>query len=75
MESHVPSEQATILFALGCSRDSWILARYLEWTVDESSGVRKQDSSAVFHSVAVNNIGFHLAKQFLEDRIEDIHKL
>lgn len=73
-ESTVPSEQAIILFALGCSRDVWILARYLDWILDETSRIRKQDCAAVFHAVAVNDIGFHLAKQFLEDRIEDIHQ-
>lgn len=73
-KSNVGTERAMILSSLGCSREIWILARYLEWMLDESSGVRKQDAPIVFANIARGDIGFHLAKVFLMDRIEDIHK-
>ncbi len=37
--------------------------------------IKPQDSSIVFSSIATGDIGFHLAKAFLVDRIEEIHSL
>lgn len=62
-----------ILSSLGCSREIWLLSRYLDWTLDELSGVRKQDSSIVFSSIARGDVGFHLAKSFFENRVEQIY--
>lgn len=70
--SNVGTEKVMILSSLGCSREIWLLQRYLDWSLEESSGVRKQDSGIVFSSIATGDIGFHLAKAFLEERIEDI---
>ena len=71
-KSNVGAERSMILSTLGCSREIWILQRYLDWTVDETSGVRKQDSPSVFASIATGEVGFHLAQSFLTDRIDDI---
>lgn len=71
--SNVGTEKVMILSSLGCSREIWLLQRYLDWSLDESSGVRKQDSGIVFSSIATGDIGFHLAKAFLVDRIEEIY--
>ncbi|KAJ6638815.1 Aminopeptidase N [Pseudolycoriella hygida] len=71
--SNVGTEKVMILSSLGCSREIWLLQRYLDWSLDESSGVRKQDSGIVFGSIATGDIGFHLAKSFLIDRIDDIY--
>lgn len=73
-ESNVGSERALILSALGCSREVWLLQRYLNWTLDESSGVRKQDRTHVFGSVARNDVGFLYAKSFFYDKIDEIHQ-
>ncbi len=40
--SNVGTEKVMILGSLGCSREIWLLQRYLDWSLDESSGVRKQ---------------------------------
>lgn len=73
-KSNVGTERTMILSSLGCSREVWLLLRYLDWTLDESSGVRKQDSSIVFSSIARADVGFHLAKSFLEERVEQIYE-
>lgn len=73
--SNVGTEKVMILGSLGCSREIWLLQRYLDWSLDESSGVRKQDSGIVFGSIATGDIGFHLAKAFLVNRIDDIYNL
>lgn len=66
--SNVGSERETILTALGCTREVWLLAKYLEMAVTPGSGVRKQDARKVFNSVAYNPIGRDLAWNFLQDR-------
>lgn len=73
LKSNVGSEQNTILYALGCSRDIWILNRYLEWSIDEQSDVRKQDSVSVFSVIANQNIGYYVACDFLQRRVKDIY--
>lgn len=72
--SNVGSEKSLILSALGCSREIWLLQRYLDWTLNESSGVRKQDRSTVFDGVAQNEVGLPLAKSFLFEKIDEIFK-
>lgn len=72
--SNVGSEKSLILSALGCSREIWLLQRYLDWTLNESSGVRKQDRSTVFDGVAQNEVGLPLAKSFLFEKIDEIYK-
>lgn len=48
--------------------------RYLDWTLDESTGVRKQDRTTVFSNVARNDAGLLLAKSFLFDKVDEIYK-
>lgn len=73
LKSNVASEKSTILVSLGCSRDIWVLQRYLEWSLQEKSGIRKQDSVSVFHSVVRADVGFNLARAFLLERVAEIH--
>lgn len=72
--SNVATERSLILGALGCSREVWLLQRYLDWTLNESTGVRKQDRTTVFGGVARNDVGLPLAKSFLFDKVDDIYK-
>lgn len=60
--------------ALGCSREVWILSRYLEWAITPNSGIRKQDAARVFSVVANNVIGQELTYRFMKtnwDRIKE----
>lgn len=57
LETNVGSEKEILLHALGCSREIWILSRYLDWAITENSGIRKQDTTRVFSAVADNVIG------------------
>ncbi|XP_014280242.1 aminopeptidase N isoform X2 [Halyomorpha halys] len=72
LNSNVGTDKSTIMYALACSRDIWILNRYLEWSIDENSEVRRQDSASVFGAIARQNIGFYVACDFLQRRIKDI---
>lgn len=64
-----------IIRALSCSRQSWLLIRYLDWSLNSTSGVRKQDAISVFSMVARNEIGTDLAKNFFYEKFFDIHSL
>ncbi|XP_012268487.2 aminopeptidase N isoform X2 [Athalia rosae] len=65
--TNVGSEKDLLLHALGCSRETWILSRYLNWAVTENSGIRKQDASRIFGSVSNSVIGQPLAFNFLRN--------
>ncbi|XP_027211488.2 aminopeptidase N [Penaeus vannamei] len=76
LKSNVGTEKALLLSAMGCSKEIWILSRYLDMAFTPGSGIRKQDSDRVFASVAYNKVGGPLAWRFLRDqwkRIYDFH--
>nr|XP_053634367.1 aminopeptidase N-like [Cherax quadricarinatus] len=70
--SNVASEKKILLYAMGCSKEMWILARYLQMAFTSKSGVRKQDSSLVFTAVASNTVGRDLAWNYLQDQWSNI---
>lgn len=74
LKSNVGSEKSLLLTALACTRETWILSRYLHWAVTEGSGIRKQDASSVFVAVSDNVIGQPLAFAFLRDNWMRIRK-
>lgn len=62
------SERDRIMRALGCSRELWILARYLDWTFSKTKPIRRQDGAYVFRMIAKNNYGRDVAFNFMRDR-------
>jgi len=72
LDSNVGTEKATILSSLGCSKEVWILSRYLDMAFTVDSGIRKQDSSRVFGAVARNDVGRYLAWNYLRDQWQKI---
>uniref|UniRef100_U5EU86 Aminopeptidase n=1 Tax=Corethrella appendiculata TaxID=1370023 RepID=U5EU86_9DIPT len=73
LNSNVQSEKTLIIIALSCSREIWLLQRYLDWSLNSTSGVRKQDATILFGGVAKGDVGFNLAKDFLLNRIDEIY--
>ncbi|GBP46445.1 Aminopeptidase N [Eumeta japonica] len=68
-----PSERELLLSVLGCTRAPHLLYRYLEWSLRNDSGIRKQDSVRVFSAVASSAIGQPIAFSFVRanwDRIK-----
>ncbi|KAK7793608.1 hypothetical protein R5R35_013591 [Gryllus longicercus] len=74
LAANVGSERDLLLGALGCSRETWILSRYLEWAVTNKSGIRKQDAARVFGAVSSNVIGQRLAYAFLRSQWDRIRE-
>jgi len=73
--SYVASEKATILSALACTKEVWLLNRYLNMSIHAESGVRKQDGSKVLGNVALNTVGRYLAFDFVEQEWEKIAEI
>jgi len=72
-KSNVASEKNMIISSLACARQQWILTRYLDWSLNTTSGVRKQDAYMVFGGIVKNEAGFDIAKTFFFDRINEIY--
>ncbi|XP_059487783.1 aminopeptidase Ey-like [Neocloeon triangulifer] len=73
LSSNVAAEKGKLLGALGCTKEMWLLHKFLDMSLNESSGIRKQDAISVFYSVARSSTGFYAAREFLFSRIKDIH--
>ncbi|XP_058125970.1 aminopeptidase N-like [Anopheles ziemanni] len=72
LRSNVGSEKIMIIGALSCTREAWLVERFLDWSLNGTSGVRKQDTTILFASVSRSEVGFHLAKNFFLERVIDI---
>ncbi|XP_037811400.1 aminopeptidase N isoform X2 [Lucilia sericata] len=66
------SEKEQILSSLGCTTKPWLLSKYLNMTINPTSGILKQDGARAFKAVAENPIGFEIALDFLQTNIKDI---
>ncbi|XP_038223162.1 aminopeptidase N [Zerene cesonia] len=63
----VPSERELLLSILGCTRAPYLLYRYLELSLRNDSGIRKQDTVRVFSAVASSSIGEPIAFNYVRD--------
>ncbi|XP_053689717.1 aminopeptidase N [Sabethes cyaneus] len=63
----VSSEKETLLSALGCSRETWILTRFLEYSMTDEFGIRKQDVFRVFLAISNNVIGQPIAFSYIRN--------
>lgn len=70
INANVSSEKELLLEALSCSRETWILTRFLERTLTENSGIRKQDVVRVLVSVSNNAVGIPIIYNFLRNEWE-----
>lgn len=73
--SNVASVRDLILRSLGCSREVWLLSRYLDMSLNATSGIRKQDATQLFSNVAGNDVGFFVARDFFEQKIDALFAL
>jgi aminopeptidase N len=71
-KTSISSEKELLLSALGCSRETWLLTRYLERSMTDGQGIRKQDMFRVFGAVSNNVIGQPIAFSFIQNNWEKI---
>ncbi|XP_064191655.1 aminopeptidase N-like [Anguilla rostrata] len=67
----IASEADKLRYALACTKQPWLLNRYLEYTLDPTK-IRKQDATSTIVYVARNVVGQTLAWDFLRERWEYI---
>ncbi|XP_022612028.1 aminopeptidase N-like [Seriola dumerili] len=63
----IASEADKLRYALSCTKQPWLLNRYLEYTLDPNE-VRKQDATSTIVYIANNVIGQSLAWDFVRAR-------
>ncbi|XP_052084132.1 aminopeptidase N-like isoform X2 [Mytilus californianus] len=62
--SNVATEKAVLLLSLSCSRDVWVLSRYLKYTLMPEE-IRKQDAVSTIVYISRNTIGRSLVWDFV----------
>lgn len=71
--SSISSERDIILQTLGCSKEPWILFRYLRAAINgRHHSIRKQDVYKIFASVSRSIVGRQIAFDFIRDNWETI---
>ncbi|BFZ00939.1 hypothetical protein BsWGS_03978 [Bradybaena similaris] len=69
-EIDVASEKASLLSAMSCSKQQWILSHYMHLILEKDSPIRKQDALSVVAVVARNNMGRSLAWDFFRGKYD-----
>uniref|UniRef100_A0A672HE93 Aminopeptidase n=1 Tax=Salarias fasciatus TaxID=181472 RepID=A0A672HE93_SALFA len=63
----IATEAEKIRYALTCTKESWLLNRYLEYTLNPTL-IRKQDATSTIIYIAENVVGQNLAWDFIRAR-------
>ncbi|XP_075149907.1 suppressor of ER stress-induced death [Haematobia irritans] len=69
-KSSVSTEKEILLSALGCSREPWIVSRFLQYSITGEHDIRKQDVYRVFMGVSANVVGQKIAFDFIHSNWE-----
>ncbi|KAL7638670.1 UNVERIFIED_CONTAM: hypothetical protein RMT77_011242 [Armadillidium vulgare] len=72
--SNVGVEKRLLLNAMGCSKKTWILNGYIDRSIQDGKGIRKQDVRSVIGAVSSSEIGRNIAWEFLKDKWDDVKK-
>ncbi|XP_037798468.1 aminopeptidase N-like [Penaeus monodon] len=73
LRTNVASEKNLLLAAMACTKEAWILSRYLEMAINPVSGIRLQDVGNVLHSISYNDVGRSLVWNYLKLNWNDIY--
>ncbi|KAG5839759.1 hypothetical protein ANANG_G00208350 [Anguilla anguilla] len=71
LNASMASEAEKLRSALACTKEPWLLNRYLEYTLDPTK-IRKQDATSTIVYIASNVVGQPLAWDFVRSRWEYI---
>ncbi|XP_034540681.1 aminopeptidase Ey-like [Notolabrus celidotus] len=66
-KASIATEAEKIRYALSCTKQPWLLNRYLEYTLDANK-IRKQDATSTIVYIAGNVVGQSLAWDFVRAR-------
>lgn len=74
-QEQTSAERERIMRALACTKEPWILSKYLDYTfANKSRPVRRQDGALVFRMVAKNLHGHRLAFDYLKENWSTIRE-
>ncbi|KAK7083143.1 hypothetical protein SK128_001738 [Halocaridina rubra] len=68
LTSNIATEKDALMLSMACSKEVWILSRYLDIVFMEDSRIRKQDAARVFSAIARNDVGRDLAWDYLKNQ-------
>nr|XP_027223205.1 aminopeptidase N-like [Penaeus vannamei] len=71
--SSVATEKKLLLRSMSCSKQTWILSRYLEMAMNRSSGIRLQDVIYVLRSLSNNDVGRSMLWDYLTHNWNNIY--
>ncbi|XP_059178196.1 aminopeptidase N-like, partial [Physella acuta] len=71
-ETDMATERSSLLSAMACSRQPWILNHYMGLILEKGSPIRKQDGLTVIIQVASNSVGRPLAWNFFRFHYAEI---
>merc|ERR1712045_520279 len=66
--SNVGTEKRSLLGGMSCTKEIWLLNKFLNMSLTEGSGIRKADGRSVISRVAINKNGRDLAFDFIRDK-------
>merc|ERR1711971_1023922 len=66
--SNVATEKRSLLGGLSCTKEVWLLNKFLNMSLTEGSGIRKADGRSVISRIAINLVGRDLAFDFIRDK-------
>ncbi|XP_042891875.1 aminopeptidase N-like [Penaeus japonicus] len=73
LRTNVASEKTLLLSAMACSKEAWILSRYLEMASNPGNSIRQQDIIIILRSLSANDVGRPLVWDYLTLRWNDIY--
>uniref|UniRef100_T1J0H5 Aminopeptidase N n=1 Tax=Strigamia maritima TaxID=126957 RepID=T1J0H5_STRMM len=70
--SNVGSEKVSLLSALTCTEEPWIITKMLNMLLDPNSGVRTQDSSILAGGISGNKIGRFMLYDYFKENVKKL---
>ncbi|XP_037798491.1 aminopeptidase N-like isoform X2 [Penaeus monodon] len=73
LETDVSTEINVLLDALACTKETWILARYLEMSVDPKTHMKRQDAVRALGGIGKKEMGRPLVLDYLNEHWNDFY--
>ncbi|XP_064106708.1 aminopeptidase N-like [Macrobrachium nipponense] len=71
--SNFATEKDFLLSGMACTREIWILTRYLDLTFTEGSPIKRQDAARVYSDIARNEVGRDLAWDYMREQFAKVY--
>lgn len=75
LKEDLASEKYRLLKSLACTREPWLLERFLRWVLRRESDIKPQDSGTVFEAVSENVYARDIMYNFFRSNWQEIYSL